>query len=62
MNLLAGVGNGLFFPPAAGKRVSYKRKFSAGLAWLALQATATPGQTDQWGGSCTIQRLNQCMQ
>ncbi len=36
MNLLAGVGKGLFFLPTAGKASLHKRQLHAGLAWLAV--------------------------
>ncbi len=46
MNLLAGVGNGLFILPAVGKLVAISVKY-AGLTWLAVQSPATPGQAGQ---------------
>ncbi len=61
MDLLAGVGNGLFFHPAAGKRVAISIKYMLGsLGWLYIAQLRLARQTNEAGWD--IQRLNQCMQ
>ncbi len=46
MNLLAGVGNGLFFLPAVGKRAALSVKYTPGLLGWVVQGTshAWPGR------------------
>ncbi len=61
MDLLAGVGNGLFFLPVAGERVAISIKYTLSLLdWVYRAQLRLARQTNEAGWD--IQRLNQCTQ